>query len=59
MLSLRARLDISETELVLVSPFGRVLMAIEGALPFLRPNIHLDIQVSDKRRGVVVDPTWW
>ena len=40
------------------SPFGRTLMAIEGALPFLRPNLHFEVTVSEKPHGVVRDPSW-
>jgi 2-polyprenyl-6-hydroxyphenyl methylase/3-demethylubiquinone-9 3-methyltransferase len=41
-----------------ISPRDRAVMAIEGALPFLRPNLHLEIGLSDKRHGIVVDPSW-
>lgn len=33
-------------------------MAIERALPFLRPNLHLEIELADKRHGVIADPGW-
>lgn len=41
-----------------VSPPDRTIMAIEGALPSLRPNIHLEIRLSDKRHGIIADPGW-
>lgn len=40
------------------SALGRTVMAIEGALPILRPNLHLEIGLSDKRHGIIVDPSW-
>lgn len=40
------------------STLKRTAMAIEGALPLLRPNLHLEIGLSDKRHGVIADPSW-
>lgn len=40
------------------SALGRTVMAIEGALPFFRPNLHIEIELSDKRHGIIVDPSW-
>lgn len=41
-----------------VSIPGRVFMAIESALPFLRPQLHLEIELPEKRRGIIAHPTW-
>ena len=41
-----------------VSIPGRIFMAIESALPFLRPQLHLEVALAEKRRGVIADPTW-
>ena len=40
------------------SALGRMVLAIERALPFLRPNLHIEIGLSDKRHGIIVDPSW-
>ena len=40
------------------SALGRTVIAIEGALPHLRPNLHIEIGLSDKRHGIIVDPSW-
>ena len=41
-----------------VSLPGRAYMAIEKALPFLRPQLYLEIALADKRHGVIADPSW-
>jgi 2-polyprenyl-3-methyl-5-hydroxy-6-metoxy-1,4-benzoquinol methylase len=41
-----------------VSIPGRVYMAVERALPFLRPQLHVEIGLDGKRSGVIGDPTW-
>jgi 2-polyprenyl-6-hydroxyphenyl methylase/3-demethylubiquinone-9 3-methyltransferase len=41
-----------------VSAAGRTCMAIESALPFLRPHLHLEIELPEKRSGVIADPVW-
>ena len=40
------------------SVLRRTVMAIEGALPLLRPNLYLEVELSDKQHGVIVDPSW-
>ena len=40
------------------SALGRTVMAIESALPFLRPHLYLEIEAADKRHGVIADPGW-
>ena len=41
-----------------VSIPGRIYMAIESALPLLRPQLHVEIGLPEKRRGIVADPRW-
>lgn len=41
-----------------VSIPGRIHMAIERAVPFLRPQLHVEVELADKRRGIVADPRW-
>jgi 2-polyprenyl-6-hydroxyphenyl methylase/3-demethylubiquinone-9 3-methyltransferase len=40
------------------SALGRTVMAIEGALPMLRPNLHLEVELPAKRAGIIVEPGW-
>lgn len=37
---------------------GRLCMAIENAMPFVRPQLHLEVALADKQHGVIADPTW-
>jgi len=41
-----------------VSISGRAYMAIERAVPFLRPQLHVEIVLPEKRSGVIGDPAW-
>lgn len=36
----------------------RTAMAIERAVPLLRPQLYLEIELADKRHGVIADPGW-
>jgi 2-polyprenyl-6-hydroxyphenyl methylase/3-demethylubiquinone-9 3-methyltransferase len=54
----KARRLIDYNARAFVSIPGRVHMAIERALPFLRPQLYLEIGLRDKRHGVIADPTW-
>lgn len=40
------------------SPLERTVMAIEGALPALRPNLHFEIGLDEKRHGIAIAPSW-
>lgn len=39
-------------------PAGGLAAAIEHALPFLRPDLYLEIELSRKEKGIVVEPHW-
>ncbi len=41
-----------------VSIPGRAYIALERALPFLRPQLHLEVALAGKRHGVIADPAW-
>ena len=40
------------------SVIRRSAMAVEAMIPALRPNLHFQIGLNDKRHGVVAEPTW-
>ncbi|HEX5122291.1 MAG TPA: methyltransferase domain-containing protein [Rhodanobacteraceae bacterium] len=37
---------------------GRAYMAIERALPLVRPQLHVEIALPEKRHGVIADASW-
>ena len=40
------------------SAIGKSVMAIETMIPGLRPNLHFEIGLRDKRHGVIAEPRW-
>jgi 2-polyprenyl-6-hydroxyphenyl methylase/3-demethylubiquinone-9 3-methyltransferase len=36
----------------------RIARILEGLVPFLRPNLHVEIQLKEKSKGIVVEPHW-
>jgi 2-polyprenyl-6-hydroxyphenyl methylase/3-demethylubiquinone-9 3-methyltransferase len=36
----------------------RCYMAAERALPFVRPNLHLEVELAEKRHGLIPDANW-
>jgi 2-polyprenyl-3-methyl-5-hydroxy-6-metoxy-1,4-benzoquinol methylase len=36
----------------------RLIQNAVNCVPFLRPNLHVEIELSEKSRGIVVEPRW-
>lgn len=36
----------------------RLTRRLENAVPILRPNLHLEIELIKKENGIAIDPTW-
>ena len=54
----KARRMIDYNASAFVSIPGRAYMAVEKAVPFLRPQLHVEIGVPEKRHGITADPRW-
>ena len=37
---------------------SRIVLWLEHTIPFLRPNLYLEIELTRKDMGILVEPHW-